>query len=85
MSVPPRDAIKSEPDVPLSSSSPDVKINTWASAKLVRVSFPNGSPMVSATRLLAAEIAEATPDASAASVTAREPSSLMYAPLRIVE
>ena len=83
--MPPRDAIKSGPDVPLSSSSPDVKINIWASAKLVLVSFPSGSPMVSATKLLAEVIAEATPDASAASVTASDPSSLIYEPLRMVE
>ena len=85
VSVPPRDAIKSEPDDPLSSSSPAVRINIWASAKLVRVSLPSGSPMVSATKLLAAVIADATPDASAASVTASDPSSLMYEPLRMVE
>ena len=49
MSLPSNVAIKSEPDVPLVSSLPEVKILIAALGKLVVVSVPNGSPIVAAS------------------------------------
>ena len=47
-SVPPKDAITSEPDVPVMVSSPSVPTETLAFGKLVLVSLPKTSAIVSA-------------------------------------